>query len=77
MATKKQEDFKNRALSVLLRKQGVDCDYERRIGRKKLDIVANVEGRQDTRDRNGDDRQEREDGEEKVVGERIVVLFER
>ena len=41
---KKQEDFKNRALSMLLKELGVDCDYEQRIGRKRLDIVANVEG---------------------------------
>ena len=43
-AMKKQEDFKNRALSMLLKELGVDCDYEQRIGRKRLDIVANVEG---------------------------------
>ena len=41
---KKQEDFKNRALSMLLKELGVDCDYEQRIGRKRLDIVANVDG---------------------------------
>ena len=43
MAVKKQEDFKNRALCLLLRKQGVDCDYEVRRGRYRLDIAAYVE----------------------------------
>ena len=42
--TNKQEDFLNRALALLLRKHGVTTDYEQRAGRKRMDIVANVDG---------------------------------
>ena len=40
----KQEDFKNRALAFLLREQGVAADYEQRGGRRRMDVVADVEG---------------------------------
>ena len=40
----KQEDFQNRALAQLLTQQGVAADFERRAGRKRLDVVADVEG---------------------------------
>ena len=40
----KQEDFKNRALAKLLTARGVPADYEQRQGRKKIDVVATVEG---------------------------------
>lgn len=40
----KQEDFKNRALAKLLTEKGVPADYEQRRGRKKIDVVATVEG---------------------------------
>ena len=42
--TRKQEDFQNRALALLLREHGVDADYEQRAGRRRMDIVANVDG---------------------------------
>ncbi len=42
--TRKQEEFQNRALALLLREHGVVTDYERRAGRKRMDIVANVDG---------------------------------
>ena len=42
--TRKQEDFQNRALALLLREHGVAADYEQRAGRKRMDIVANVDG---------------------------------
>ena len=42
--TSKQEEFLNRALALLLRKHGVVTDYEQRAGRKRMDIVANVDG---------------------------------
>ncbi len=42
--TRKQEDFQNRALALLLREHGVDTDYEQRAGRKRMDIVADVDG---------------------------------
>ena len=42
--TNKQEDFLNRSLALLLREQGVATDYEQRAGRKRMDIVANVDG---------------------------------
>ena len=42
--TTKQEDFQNRALALLLRQQGLDTDFEQRVGRKRMDIVANVDG---------------------------------
>ena len=42
--TGKQEDFQNRALALLLRRQGLETDFEQRAGRKRMDIVANVDG---------------------------------
>ncbi len=42
--TKKQEDFKNRALAKLLGRHGLETDYEQRAGRKRMDIVADVDG---------------------------------
>lgn len=41
--TNKQEDFLNRSLALLLREHGVAADYEQRAGRKRVDIVANVD----------------------------------
>ena len=41
---RKQEDFKNRALALFLKKQGIDCDYEVRRNRYRLDVVAYVDG---------------------------------
>ena len=40
----KKEDFQNRALALLLRQQGLEADFERRAGRKRMDIVAQVSG---------------------------------
>ena len=40
----KQEDFQNRALALLLREQGLKADYEQRVGRRRMDVVAEVEG---------------------------------
>ena len=42
--TTKQEDFLNRALALLLRRHGIATDYEQRAGRKRMDIVATVDG---------------------------------
>ena len=42
--TRKQEDFLNRSLALLLREHGVVADYEQRAGRKRMDVVANVDG---------------------------------
>ena len=42
--TRKQEDFLNRALALLLREHGVVTDYEQRAGRRRMDIVADVDG---------------------------------
>ena len=42
--TIKQEDFTNRALALLLKSQGLSADYEQRGGRKKMDVVVDVEG---------------------------------
>ena len=42
--TIKQEDFTNRALALLLAGQGVVADFEQRGGRKRMDVVAEVEG---------------------------------
>ena len=41
---KKQEDFLNRSLALLLSKHGVATDYEQRAGRKRMDMVADVDG---------------------------------
>ncbi len=40
----KQEDFQNRALALLLTERGVAADFEQRAGRRRMDVVANVEG---------------------------------
>ena len=40
----KQEDFQNRALALLLNKQGVAADFEQRGGRRRIDVVAEVDG---------------------------------
>ena len=40
----KQEDFQNRALALLLARRGVAADFEQRAGRRRMDIVAEVEG---------------------------------
>ena len=42
--TSKQEDFQNRALALLLRQQGLETDFEQRAGRRRVDIVADVDG---------------------------------
>ena len=41
---RKQEDFLNRALALLLREHGIATDYEQRAGRKRMDVVTNVDG---------------------------------
>ena len=40
----KQEEFKNRALAKLLTEHGVAADFEQRRGRKRMDVVAEVDG---------------------------------
>ena len=40
----KQEDFQNRALAHLLRERGITADFEQRRGRRRIDVVAEVEG---------------------------------
>ena len=40
----KQEDFQNRRLALLLREQGLDADFEQRAGKRRMDVVAEVEG---------------------------------
>ena len=40
----KQEDFKNRALAHLLTERGIPADFEQRAGRRRMDVVADVEG---------------------------------
>ena len=40
----KQEDFQNRTLALLHSKQGVAADFEQREGRRRMDVVAEVEG---------------------------------
>ncbi len=40
----KQEDFQNRTLALLLTRRGVAADFEQRAGRRRMDIVAEVEG---------------------------------
>ena len=42
--TRKQEDFLNRALALTLREHGVPTDYEQRAGRRRMDVVADVDG---------------------------------
>lgn len=41
---KKREDFQNRVLAKLLTEQGVPADYEQSTGRKRMDVVADVDG---------------------------------
>ena len=40
----KQEEFQNRALAKLLTERGVTADFEQRGGRKRMDVVADVDG---------------------------------
>ncbi len=40
----KQEDFQNRALAHLLTGLGIPSDFERRAGRRRIDVVADVDG---------------------------------
>ena len=40
----KQEDFQNRALALLLTERGVAADFEQRAGRRRMDVVATMEG---------------------------------
>ena len=40
----KQEDFQNKALAQLLEERGVPADFEQRGGRKRMDVVADVDG---------------------------------
>ena len=40
----KEEDFQNRALAKLLTERGVRADFEQRSGRKRIDVVADVDG---------------------------------
>ena len=40
----KQEDSQNRALAHLLTEQGVAADFEQRAGRRRMDVVADVDG---------------------------------
>ena len=40
----KQEDFQNRVLAQLLTERGVPSDYEVRAGRRRMDVVADVDG---------------------------------
>ena len=40
----KQEDFQNRVLAQLLSERGVPSDYEQRAGRRRMDVVSDVEG---------------------------------
>ena len=42
--TSKQEEFTNRVLAKLLQAQGIAADFEQRGGRKRMDVVAEVEG---------------------------------
>ena len=40
----KQEEFQNRALAKLLAERGISTDFEQRRGRKRVDVVAEVDG---------------------------------
>ena len=40
----KKEDFTNRALALLLQEQGINADFEQRAGKKRIDIVTQVDG---------------------------------
>ena len=39
-----QEDFRNQALAQLLSQQGIEAKYEQRSGRKRIDVVTEVDG---------------------------------
>ena len=39
-----QEDFRNRALALLLAEYGIEAKYEQRRGRKRVDVVAEIDG---------------------------------
>ena len=39
-----QEDFQNRAMAKLLQERGISADFEQRSGRKRMDVVADVDG---------------------------------
>ena len=40
----KQEEFTNRELAKLLQARGIPADFEQRGGRKRMDVVAEIEG---------------------------------
>ena len=40
----KQEDFLNRALAKLLTGLSIPTDYEQKVGLRRLDMVADVDG---------------------------------
>ena len=40
----KQEEFQNEALANLLKERGILADFEQRGGRKRMDVVADVDG---------------------------------
>lgn len=40
----KPEDFQNRALALLLAERDISTDFEQRAGRRRMDIVADMEG---------------------------------
>ena len=42
--TTRQEDFQNRTLALLLQEQGIATDFEQRAGRRRMDVVAQVDG---------------------------------
>ena len=44
MQVNKQEEFQNRALANLLAERGIVTDFEQRRGRKRVDVVAEVDG---------------------------------
>ena len=44
MQVNKQEEFQNRALAKLLAERGIVTDFEQRRGRKRVDVVAEVDG---------------------------------
>ena len=42
--TTKKEDFQNRKLALLLAEQGLDADFEQQAGKRRMDVVVQVEG---------------------------------
>ncbi len=42
--TTKREDFQNRKLALLLAEQGLDADFEQQAGKRRMDVVVQVEG---------------------------------